>query len=42
MYLMCRIKPVYRESHVVATADKIYEFARFNLFTFLKTAGRFY
>lgn len=38
MYPMCKIKPAYKESHVVATADKlvaIYEFARFNLFAFL-------
>jgi uncharacterized protein len=38
MFPICKTKPVYKESHVVATADKlvaVYEFARFNLFAYL-------
>ena len=38
MFPICKTKPVYKESHVVATADKlvaVYEFARFNLFAFV-------
>jgi len=34
MYPLCKTMPRYKESHVVATADKlvaVYEFARFNL-----------
>jgi len=34
MYPICKTKPMYKESHVVATADKlvaVYEFTRFNL-----------
>ncbi|HQO39995.1 MAG TPA: hypothetical protein PK986_05965, partial [Spirochaetota bacterium] len=37
MFPICRTRPVYKESHVVATADKlvsVYEFARFNLFAY--------
>jgi len=35
MFPICKTKPRYKESHVVATADKlvsVYEFARFNLY----------
>lgn len=34
MFPICKTKPIYKESHVVATADKlvaVYEFTRFNL-----------
>jgi len=37
MFPICKTKPRYKESHVVATADKlvaVYEFARFNLQTY--------
>ena len=37
MFPICRTRPAYKESHVVATADKlvaVYEFARFNLLAY--------
>lgn len=37
MYPMCKTRPVYKESHVVATADKlvaVYEFTRFTLLAY--------
>lgn len=37
MFPICRIKPKYKESHVVATADKlvsVYEFTRYNLYSY--------
>ncbi len=37
MFPICKTKPVYKESHVVATADKlvaVYEFTKFNLVSY--------
>ena len=37
MFPICKTKPIYKESHVVATADKlvaVYEFTRFNLIAY--------
>jgi len=34
MFPICKTRPIYKESHIVATADKlvaIYEFSRFNI-----------
>lgn len=38
MFPICKTKPKYKESHVVATADKlvaVYEFSRFNFITYI-------